>query len=280
MAWLRLGLLLTLAAPGLARADEPPAAAVAIAPPGEGMIEQPCPVLPVPRKVRLAEPGQPAELGQSYIAAVVASQGYKLRYDWAFQCRYAAENAALTQAPDVVFMGDSITENWREYDPGFFDHGIADRGISGQTTPQMLVRFMADVIALKPRAVQIMAGTNDIAGNTGPTSPEQYRNAIRAMVELAQAHGIRVILASIPPGVALRGGKRPAPGPMIDTLNAWLKTYAAERHAIYADYHAVLLGEDGAMQPGFTSDGVHPATAGYAVMRPVAEAAIKAALRR
>ena len=199
--------------------------------------------------------------------------------DWAWLCRYRADNALVDPAnpPQVVFIGDSITENWVGLDPALFGKNRLGRGISGQTSPQMLVRFWQDVIALKPRVVHIMAGTNDIAGNTGPTTPEAYKNAVRAMVALAEANGIVVILASIPP--ADRFGWSPAlqPAPWIGSLNGWLRDYAAERGSVYADYHAVLAGPNGELRPEFGPDGVHPNAAGYAAMRPVAESAISAA---
>ena len=202
-----------------------------------------------------------------------------LKHDWAWLCRFRDDNAKLDprQPPAVVFMGDSITENWQTADPGWFAPGHLNRGLSGQTSPQMLVRFYQDVIALHPRVVHIMAGTNDIAGNTGPTSPAAYQNAVRAMVDLAKANHIAVILASIPP--ADRFGWLPgaAPATRIAQLNAWLKDYAKAQGVIYADYHAVLAGPGGELPAAYGPDGVHPNAAGYALMRPVAERALAAA---
>ena len=203
---------------------------------------------------------------------------HMLTRDFGQLCRYAADNRALAaQKVRVVFMGDSITDNWIHADANLFSNGVVDRGISGQTTPQMLVRFRADVIALKPQAVHIMAGTNDIAGNTGPMSPDQTKANIRTMTELARAHGIRVILASIPPadGFPWRPGLATA-DPII-AMNAWLKAYAAANNATYADYWTAL--HDGkAMRAELASDGVHPNAKGYAVMAPVADKAIRASL--
>lgn len=203
-----------------------------------------------------------------------------LQNDWAWQCRYRAENALVDPAnpPQVVFIGDSITENWVGMDPVLFGKSRLGRGISGQTSPQMLVRFWQDVIALKPSVVHIMAGTNDIAGNTGPTTPEAYKNAIRAMVTLAEANGIAVIIASIPPTDRFDWARQHRPAPWIASLNGWLRDYASERGAIYADYHAALAGANGELRPEFGPDGVHPNAAGYAAMQPVAEAAIAAAV--
>ncbi|MBP6362426.1 MAG: GDSL family lipase [Novosphingobium sp.] len=202
-----------------------------------------------------------------------------LQSDWAWQCRYRADNAKVDPAnpPQVVFIGDSITENWVQLDPGLFGQTRLGRGISGQTSPQLLVRFWQDVVSLRPKVVHIMVGTNDIAGNTGPTTPEAYKNAIRAMVSLAQANGIVVILGSIPPADQFGWATQHRPASWIAGLNLWLKSYADERGAIYADYFTPLAGPNSELRPEYGPDGVHPNAAGYAVMRPVAEKAIVAA---
>ena len=174
-------------------------------------------------------------------------------------------------------MGDSITDNWIDADPSLFTDGLVDRGISGQTTPQMLVRFREDVIALKPKAVHIMAGTNDIAGNTGAATMATVQGNIETMAELAQAHGIRVILASVPPAAAFKWSPDKRPVPQIRALNEWLRGYARRRGFSYVDYYAALATPEGAMKPGLASDGVHPTPAGYAVMRPLALAAVRRA---
>ncbi len=137
-------------------------------------------------------------------------------------------------------MGDSITEGWGVGDPSLFSGAVVDRGISGQTSPQMLVRFYQDVVALHPQAVHIMAGTNDVAGNTGPSSPDDFKNNIRAMVDLAKANHIQVVLASILP--AERFAWRPdiQPVEQIRRLNAWLRQYASQHKLIYADYYSSL----------------------------------------
>lgn len=203
---------------------------------------------------------------------------YSPSADWAWLCRYHAANQALAgKAVDTVLIGDSITEGWVTQDPGFFANGIVGRGISGQTSPQLLVRFWQDVITLRPKAVHIMIGTNDLAGNTGPTSPEAYKNAIRAMVTLAKANHIVVILGSIPPADRFDWARQHKPAPTIVSLNAWLKDYAAEEGLVYADYHGALAGPDGELPTRFGPDGVHPNAAGYAVMRKVAEQAISEA---
>lgn len=200
--------------------------------------------------------------------------------DWAWLARYRDANASLTPTPGVpriVFMGDSITEAWPDKGASFFKPGRIGRGISGQTTPQMLVRFRQDVIALRPRLVHIMAGTNDVAGNTGPTGDLEIQNNIRSMTELAQAHGIGVILASIPPAADFPWKPGLNPGPRIERLNAWLKEYAQRSGAVYADYWSAMHEGHG-FRDGLAYDGVHPSAAGYAIMAPVAEAAIERAL--
>lgn len=205
----------------------------------------------------------------------------RLHTDWAWLGRYRDANAALTDTttPRIVFIGDSITQGWIDKVPTFFTPERIDRGIGGQTTPQMLLRFRQDVIALKPAVVQIMGGTNDIAGNTGPMSVDETKANIMSMADLARANGIRVILASIPPAdhFPWRPGLETAS--RIAAMNAWLKEYAKRTEAIYADYWTAL--HDGqALRAALTYDGVHPNAAGYRVMAPVADAAIRAALAR
>jgi lysophospholipase L1-like esterase len=199
--------------------------------------------------------------------------------DFGQLCRYAAANQALKgEKVRVVFLGDSITDNWIKSDPDLFTGGLVDRGISGQTTPQMLVRFRRDVIELKPRAVHIMAATNDVAGNSGAATIETVEGNIQSMAELARAHGIKVILASVPPAGAFPWNPEKRPVPQIAALNAWIAAYARREGFVYVDYHAALGTVDGAMKPGLASDGVHPTKQGYAVMRPLALAAIRKTL--
>ena len=194
--------------------------------------------------------------------------------DWPNLGRYEADNAALIasgERPDIVFMGDSITEIWPIADPGLFPPGRVGRGISGQTTPQMLTRFHADVIALKPRAVHLMGGVNDIAGNTGPTTPDRYKGHILAMTDLAAAHGLRVIIGSLTPAAAFQWNPAAKVGAYVYDLNAWLKALAAERGFAFADYHTPLADSAGALPAQYGKDGVHPNRRGYAVMRKVLE---------
>ncbi|MBR0552796.1 SGNH/GDSL hydrolase family protein [Sphingomonadaceae bacterium LXI357] len=206
---------------------------------------------------------------------------HMLTRDFGQLCRYRDANAELakSQAPvRVVFMGDSITDNWINLAPHMFEDGRVDRGISGQTTPQMLVRFRQDVIDLHPQAVHIMTGTNDIAGNTGAETLDTLKGHIRSMAELAQAHGIKVILASIPPAGTFPWAKDKQPVPVIRAMNEWLKSYAAENGFTYVDYFSAMATPDGAMKEGLSSDGVHPTAKGYAVMRPLTLAAIRRTL--
>lgn len=202
--------------------------------------------------------------------------------DWANLGYYRDANAALAgQAIKVVFMGDSITEMWGIAQPDLFEDGRVNRGISGQTSPQMLVRFMADVIALKPRVVHLMCGTNDIAGNTGPTTPQDWRDSVVAMVDLARVNGIAVILANVPPmnGLPWSPGVQ-APQARVSELNGWVAAFAAERGLVHIDYGPVLSDGGAGLRSAFTRDGVHPGAGGYAAMRPVVEAAITRTLEQ
>lgn len=200
--------------------------------------------------------------------------------DWPAISQYREANEALAGQPtDVVFIGDSLTEFWSVAQPDLFTGGIVNRGISGQTSPQILLRFMADVVALRPWAVHIWCGGNDMAGNTGPSTVQDYKNNILAMTVLAQAHGIRVILGALTPFNMVSWN--PAVGDLrarTAELNAWQTALCAEREFVRADYFSALADAEGLMKPEFHRDGVHPTRAGYAVLRPVAEAAIARAL--
>jgi lysophospholipase L1-like esterase len=204
--------------------------------------------------------------------------------DWGNLCYFRADNAALaaakTEPNRVVFMGDSITQMWALADAPMFGPATVNRGISGQTTPQMLLRFRADVLALKPKAVHIMAGVNDIAGNTGPTTIEDIENNLASMVELAKAHSVTVILATVLPAAKFTWAPQLAPAPSVAKLNAWIYAYAAEQDLVVANYFPAMATPDGAMKPELTLDGVHPNKAGYAVLKPITQAAIKEALAR
>ena len=215
----------------------------------------------------------------------VANQDTRLR-DWANLGRYREANRTVTRA-DVVFMGDSITDFWQQPRFGGFFPGknYADRGISAQTTPQMLLRFRPDVIALKPRAVVILAGTNDIAGNTGPMTNEEIQNNLMSMAELAKANNIRVVLASITPVSAYHAAPNAPPQTTrrpvdrIKAINEWMKSYAAANKHVYLDYYSAMVDSTGMLKTEFSEDDLHPNAAGYKVMAPLAEAAIAQALR-
>lgn len=197
--------------------------------------------------------------------------------DWAWLGRYREENAKLIASGakvDTVFLGDSITEGWVKADPAFFSKGNVGRGISAQTTPQLLVRMHADVIALKPRVVHIMAGTNDIAQNTGPMRPEDTKNNIMAMCEIARAHDLKIVLGSVPPASKYSWRPEMRPKAAAIALNDWLRSYAKQIGATYADYASALTDANGNVKRELAKDEVHPTREGYAAMRPIAEAAI------
>ncbi len=263
------------------------------APPARvGMVDNPCIDSTAPPQVIIdyfrsvyAQPaGAPRpKPSAEVIAAQQKMQANDGRDDWPNLCRYRADDMQLAQSPakarDVVFMGDSITEAWQIARPAFFTDGRVDRGISGQTTPQMLVRFQQDVVGLHPRVVHIMGGTNDVAGNTGPNSFDEYKSHITAMVTLAKAAHVHVILASLPPAAKFTWAPNLTPTPKVQMINAWLKGYAQREHLTYVDYYSALATPDGAMRPELTLDGVHPNAAGYAVMEPLTRKAIAEALR-
>jgi lysophospholipase L1-like esterase len=215
----------------------------------------------------------------------VAANDTRLR-DWPQLSRYREANHTVSNA-QVVFMGDSITDIWQQPRFGGFFPGkpYVDRGISAQTTPQMLLRFRADVIDLKPKAIVILAGTNDIAGNTGPMTDEEIEGNLASMSELAHAHQIKVIFSSITPvsnyHVAANGNPQTSQRPMerIRGINEWMKRYAADHSDVYLDYFSAMLDERGLLKAEFSADDLHPTAAGYAVMAPLAEAAIQKALR-
>lgn len=215
-------------------------------------------------------------------AAFRARQAAQFATDWPLRCRYRDANADLLASgvrPRVVFMGDSITEGWVEADPAFFsDNGFVGRGISGQSSPQMLARFWQDVVALRPQAVHIMTGTNDIGGATGPITEEEYLGTVSAMIDIAQANGITVILAAMPPMSRLLPRPDFDTRPVVPALNARLAQLAEERNVTFVDYFTPLKTPDNAFNPDYANDGVHPTRAGYAVMEDLVEAAVRQAL--
>ena len=213
--------------------------------------------------------------------------------DWPNLARYDAENKKVPRSNKhelrVVFMGDSITDSWDDPVFGGFFPGkpYINRGISGQTTPQMLIRFRPDVVAHNPKVVVILAGTNDLAGNTGPMTLEMIENNLQSMADLARANGIRVVLASVLPvsDYELRDGKpivqtTRRPPDQILALNKWLQEFTKSRGYVYLNYFSAMVDEKGFLKNELSDDGLHPNAQGYAVMAPFAEAAIAASLKR
>jgi lysophospholipase L1-like esterase len=203
--------------------------------------------------------------------------------DWANFERYRADNEKLAPPANgenrVVFMGNSITDGWVYVDSAFFaGKPYVGRGISGQTTPQMLVRFRADVIALKPAVVVILAGTNDIAGNTGPSTLEMIMDNIIGMSEMAKANGIKVVLSSVLPVFDYPWKPGLEPANKIISLNKMIKDYSDKSGCIYLDYFTPTADERNGMKAAYSEDGVHPNLAGYKVMEPLAEKAIAKSL--
>lgn len=205
--------------------------------------------------------------------------------DWANTARFKDENAKLTSPAKgenrVVFMGNSITEGWIRTHPDFFaGKPYVNRGISGQTTPQMLVRFRPDVINLKPALVVILAGTNDIAGNTGPSTLEMIMDNLISMAELAKANNIKVVLSSVLPAFDYPWKPGIEPAIKIVKLNEMIKKYADDHGIVYIDYFSSMADERNGLKKELSGDGVHPNDAGYKVMEPLVEAAIKKALNQ
>lgn len=208
-----------------------------------------------------------------------------LRKDWANIKRYEADNAKVIAEPNsgkrIVYMGDSITDAWINSDPSFFDGKFYyDRGISGQTTTQMLVRFRDDVINLKPAVVVILAGINDIAENNGPIKPEAVFGNIKSMAILAREAGIKVVLASVLPAFDFPWRPGMEPAQKVVSLNAMIKDYADKNHIVYLDYFSAMADERQGLPKSLSNDGVHPTLAGYKIMEPLAEKAIAEALKR
>jgi len=231
----------------------------------------------------------PASITADQLARLERAEN-KLK-DWPNLARYRDANAKVAPPANgedrVVFMGDSITDSWKlnEY---FTAKPYINRGISGQTTPQMLIRFRPDVIELNPKVVVILAGTNDLAGNTGPMTVDSIEDNLQSMAELARQHGIRVVLASILPindyaknkdgAPMLRSTNRP-PDKII-AINQWMRKYADDNGVVYLNYFSALADEKGFLREDLSRDGLHPNAKGYEVMKPLAEQAIITALKR
>jgi len=205
--------------------------------------------------------------------------------DWPNLKRYQEENAKLV-APAagetrVVFMGNSITEGWKNSSPEFFSSNpYICRGISGQTTPQMLIRFHQDVVALKPTVVVMLCGINDIAGNTGPSTLEMIEDNIAAMAEIAKANKIRVVLSSVLPAFAFPWKPGMEPANKVIELNKWIKAYAEAHKLTYVDYFTAMKDERNGLSKELAGDGIHPTKAGYAIMEPLVKEAIAKALKQ
>jgi len=219
----------------------------------------------------------------SWFGTQVEAQTQSLQ-DWANLNRYQAENSALTAPAKgenrVVFMGNSITQGWKETHPEFFTvNPYIGRGISGQTTPQMLIRFRQDVIALQPKVVVILAGTNDIAGNTGPSTLEMIVDNIASMTEIARANGIKVIISSVLPAYDYPWKPGKEPNIKIPQLNALLKSYCEKNKVMYLDYFSKMVNEKNGMIAEYTTDGVHCTSKGYDVMESLVKPAIEKVLK-
>lgn len=205
--------------------------------------------------------------------------------DWANFNKYKNENATLQPLTPgqkrIVFMGDSITEFWSALNPEFFiGKPYVNRGISGQTTPQMLIRFRPDVIALKPDVVVILAGINDIAGNTGPSTVEMIADNIISMAELAKANHIKVILCSVLPAFDFPWSSGKQPAEKVASLNKMIHKYADANGILYLDYYSAMVNEQKGLKAVYSDDGVHPNKTGYEVMAPLADKAIAKVLSK
>jgi lysophospholipase L1-like esterase len=284
--------LLGLVAPAITQAPParplPPTTVPAQTPPPTAAQTQP----PAPAQTQPPAAQIPAATCPEMATALQALMRNDLRLrDWPALARYRESNRTLpapaANESRVVFMGDSITDLWQQPRFGGFFPGkpYVDRGISGQTTPQMLLRFRPDVIDLQPKVVVILAGTNDIAANTGPTTNEEIQGNLESMAELAQVHRIRVVLSSILPTSAYHTAPNGTPQttlrPMarITALNDWMKTYAAKNGQVYLDYFSAMVDASGVLREELSGDDLHPNAAGYAVMAPLAQAAIERAMK-
>jgi lysophospholipase L1-like esterase len=206
------------------------------------------------------------------------SQNDAMKNDWANLKKYDLENKEILSNPSsnrIVFMGDSITEFWKVNDSSFFDKSKINRGISGQTTSQMVLRFPQDVIDLKPKAVIILAGINDIAENTGPISNEGILNNIISMVGLAKANNIKVVLCSVLPANRFNWNQKILPANRVIQLNKMIHSYAKKNKIIYVDYYSQMVDDENGLQKKYGEDGVHPNKEGYLVMKSIVNEAIK-----
>ena len=266
-----------------------PQGAAPSAQPG-GIVDAPCPppLQPPPELAEiLRSPNRDALMAAPppAIVAFIQEQDRRARSDWANLCRYKSDNAARatakSPAPTAVFIGDSITEGWARNGADFFTaNGYVGRGISGQVTGQNLLRFQQDVVALHPKAVHIMIGTNDIAGNAGPTTYENVQNNIMAMVAMARANKIAVVLGTIPPAADFPWRRGMEPALKIVTMNEWIRGYAKREDIVLVDYHKALANPENGFRAEWSGDGVHPNAEGYKIMNPLVEGALEIALKK
>ena len=211
------------------------------------------------------------------------AQEEQFHNDWANLGRFREDNKKIgfpaAGEDRIVFMGNSITEGWSRTDPDFFSgKPYINRGISGQTTPQMLIRFKPDVVNIKPSVVVILAGINDIAGNTGPSTLEMIEDNLSSMVEIAQANGVRVVLSSVLPAYDFPWRPGLEPAEKVIKLNVWIKKFAETHKCVYLDYFTPMSDEKHGLKTEYSQDGVHPTMTGYKIMEPLVEEAIKKAL--
>ena len=234
--------------------------------------------VPLPARAQDTTPPTADELARRLASAE------KVLADWPNLARYREANAELGPPEEgerrVVFYGNSITDAWaRHFGDQFPGKPYVGRGISGQTTPQMLVRFRQDVIDLRPSAVVVLAGTNDIAGNTGPSTLQMIEDNLTSMVELARGNGISVVLCSVLPAYDYPWRRGLQPAPKIVELNTWMKGYAAARGIVFVDYWSAMADDRKGLRADLTVDGVHPNEDGYKVMARLVEPAIEKALQ-
>lgn len=220
-----------------------------------------------------------------FMAALIINSIFANAQDWANLKRYQAENASLSKPlkdeSRVVFMGNSITQGWKDTHPDFFvSNPYICRGISGQTTPQMLIRFKQDVVALQPAVVVILAGTNDIAGNTGPSSLEMIMDNLSSMVEIATANKIKVVMSSVLPAYDYPWRKGMEPNILIPKLNEMIKSYCEKNKLVYLDYFSAMNDGNNGLRPELTTDGVHCTLEGYKIMEALVKPAIEKALKK
>ena len=270
-----LGMAALWAAPLIDPRDDPPSTQP------RSMDDLPCPPMPVVSPERMALIVEPKPHITKTPPASDADRANYMRWskiDPDGVCRYRQENRSLPPATShrVIFIGDSITEAWKPSVPALFAGDWLDRGVSGETTTQMLARFRTDVIALNPAVVHIMGGINDIAT---PPGTALTRSNIESMVELARAHGIAVILGAVTPSSFFQSSPELAPGPHIVWLNRWLRDYADRKGLIYVDYYGPLQDGKLGIKDGLSNDGLHPNRLGFEVMTPFARAAIDRALK-